>query len=113
MTPTVAAGNVANEVETSQRHNDDDDLFTSSIDTTSSAVSKGSKSKHKHKKKAGRSGSQLSNASSQSSQKESKTTSNKDGKWGIGWIRRCLFVSNGQFYFVDQVIAYTPLNCAP
>jgi hypothetical protein len=76
----VVAGNVADEFERSERHDDDDDLFTSSIDTTSSVVSKGSKSKHRHKKKSGRSDSQLSNASSKTSQKESKTTSNKDGK---------------------------------
>ncbi len=75
----VAAGNVANELERSQRHDDDDDLFTSSIDTTSSVVSKGSKSKHKHKKK-GRTDSQLSNASSKSAQKENKTASTKSGK---------------------------------
>jgi hypothetical protein len=75
----VTAGNVTNELEGRHDDDDEDNLFTSSIDTTSSVVSKGSKSKHKHKKKP-RSDSQLSNASSKSAQKEKKTASNKDGK---------------------------------
>ena len=93
----VAAGNVANDLERSQGHDDDDDLFTSSIDTTSSVVSKGSKSKHKHKKK-GRTDSQLSNASSKSAQKENKTASTKSGKCSrVG--RRVLgpFITNVSF----------------
>ena len=80
-TAAVAAGNVSNELE---RHDEDDDdqdnLFTSSIDTTSSVVSKGGKSKHKHKNKASRSDSQVSNSSSKSGHKEKKAASNKNGE---------------------------------
>lgn len=71
-----------NEWEESGKHDDQqDDLFTSSIDTTSSVVSKssrGSRHKHKHKK---RSDSQLSNASlkSDKGQKETKKVSSKSG----------------------------------
>lgn len=84
----MAAGNVQTEFERSQRHdegNDDmDNLFSSSIDTTSSVVSKSGKSKHKHKNKASRSDSQVSNSSSKSAHKEKKAASNKNGK---SWAR--------------------------
>lgn len=87
-----------NEWEESGKHDEQqDDLFTSSIDTTSSVVSKtsrGSRHKHKHRKK--RSDSQASNASlkSDKSQKETKKVSKKSGNcthivYSI-YLRECL-----------------------